>query len=104
MSELLRCTNCAYEIDEANALGMCYNCQQAYDKGRQAGADEPKQADEPGLYEVTVFKIISSVESYYNSATEARQKGARLVKLWQKEDPSAIEYFFDIAQNNEVEA
>jgi hypothetical protein len=101
MSELLRCTNCAYEIDEANALGMCYNCQQAYEKGRQAGTDKPIQADEPGLYEVTVFKIVSSVESNYNSATEAREKGARLVKLWKEGDPSAIEYFFDIAQHSD---
>ena len=98
----LRCTNCAYEIDEANALGMCYNCQQAYEKGRQAGTDKPTQADEPGLYEVTVWKTVISWESHYQSATEARQAGAREVKKQKEADTSSItEYFFDIAHNNE---
>ena len=63
--------------------------------------DEP-QADEPGLYEVTVWKTVISWESHYQSATEARQAGAREVKKQKEADTSSItEYFFDIAQNSE---
>jgi hypothetical protein len=102
MSELLRCTNCAYEIDEANALGMCYNCQQAYEKGRQAGTDEPKQADDAGLYEITIFKTVDGWSKYYKSAEEARQDGARTKKRYSEAETSTIaEYFFDIAQISE---
>ena len=98
----LRCTNCAYEIDEANALGMCYNCQQAYEKGRQAGTDKPTQADEPGLYEVTIFKTVDGWARYYKSAEEARQDGAKTKKRYMEtETNSNVEYFFDITQENE---
>jgi len=102
----------AYEVQEAEFLYQCDVTGQVALKDTEGRlvvlygidldfTDDQTQADEEGLYEVTVFKIVSSVESNYKSATEAREKGARLVKLWQKEDPSAIEYFFDIAQNNE---
>ena len=102
----------AYEVQEATFLYQCDETGQVALKDTEGRLvvlygidldfteDEP-QADEPGLYEVTVFKIVSSVESNYNSATEAREKGARLVKLWKEGDPSAIEYFFDIAQHSD---
>ena len=38
MSELLTCNNCAYEIDEASKIGLCDNCQRAYELGEREGA------------------------------------------------------------------
>jgi hypothetical protein len=103
----------AYEVQEAEFLYQCDETGQVALKDTEGRLvvlygidldfteDEP-QADEPGLYEVTVYKIVSCVESYYNSATEARQAGAKRVKLHREADTSTIaEYFFDIAQNNE---
>ena len=102
----------AYEVQEAEFLYQCDVTGQVALKDREGRLvvlygidldfpeDEP-QADEPGLYEVTVFKIVSSVESNYKSATEARAEGARQVARYRETDPSAIEYFFDIAQNSE---
>ncbi len=36
MSDLLTCVNCAYEIDEASEIGLCDNCQRAYEMGERA--------------------------------------------------------------------
>ena len=33
--ELLKCTNCAYEIDQANERGFCDNCERAYQLGKE---------------------------------------------------------------------
>jgi hypothetical protein len=38
VSELLTCANCAYEIDEASKIGLCDNCQRAYELGEREGA------------------------------------------------------------------
>ena len=36
MSDLLTCANCAYEIEEASEIGLCDNCQRAYEMGEGA--------------------------------------------------------------------
>jgi hypothetical protein len=102
----------AYEVQEAKFLYQCDVTGQVALKDREGRLvvlygidldfteDEPK-ADEPGLYEVTVFKVVSSVESNYNSATEARAEGARLAKLYREQDPLAVEYFHEIAQHSD---
>ena len=38
VSNLLTCANCAYEIDEASKIGLCDNCQRAYELGEREGA------------------------------------------------------------------
>jgi len=35
MSDLLTCVNCAYEIDQASKIGLCDNCQRAYEMGER---------------------------------------------------------------------
>jgi hypothetical protein len=103
----------AYEVQEAEFLYQCDVTGQVALKdtdGRLVvlyGIDldfteDKPQADEAGYYEVTVYKTVSSIESHYNSATEARQTGAQLVKSYKQADPSLIaEYFFDIVQSSE---
>jgi hypothetical protein len=35
MSEILTCSNCGYEIDEASSQGFCSNCERAYQLGKE---------------------------------------------------------------------
>jgi hypothetical protein len=51
MSELLTCNNCAYEIDEASKIGLCDNCQRAYELGER----------ESELY-ATAYGLVSAEE------------------------------------------
>jgi hypothetical protein len=35
MSDDLRCSNCAYEIEEVSERGFCSTCEQAYQLGKE---------------------------------------------------------------------
>jgi hypothetical protein len=103
----------AYEVQEAEFLYQCDVTGQVALKDREGrlvvlyGIDldfteDQPQADEPGLYEVTIFKTVDGWARYYKSAEEARQDGAKTKKRYMEaETNSNVEYFFDITQENE---
>jgi hypothetical protein len=103
----------AYEVQEAEFLYQCDETGQVALKDTEGrlvvlyGIDldfteDQPQADDAGLYEITIFKTVDGWSKYYKSAEEARQDGARTKKRYNEAETSTIaEYFFDIAQISE---
>jgi hypothetical protein len=103
----------AYEVQEAEFLYQCDVTGQVALKDREGrlvvlyGIDldfteDQPEADDAGLYEVTIFKTVDGWSKYYKSAEEARQDGAKNKKRYSDAETSTIaEHFFDIAQISE---